>query len=48
MNIYVKTATADAENAMKTLETMCATTGNGRLRNWDRSANLAKELWLPS
>jgi hypothetical protein len=26
MNIYVKTATADAENAMKTLETMCATT----------------------
>ena len=27
MNIYVKTATADAENAMKTLETMCATHG---------------------
>jgi len=26
MNIYVKTATADAENAMKTLETICATT----------------------
>ena len=26
MNIYVKTATADAANAMKTLETMCATT----------------------
>lgn len=26
MNIYVKTASADAENAMKTLETMCATT----------------------
>jgi integrase len=26
MNIYVKTATADAENAMKMLETKCATT----------------------
>jgi integrase len=26
MNIYVKTVSADAANAMKTLETMCATT----------------------
>ena len=25
MNIYVKTASVDAANAMKTLETMCAT-----------------------
>jgi endonuclease V-like protein UPF0215 family len=26
MNIYVKTVSADATNAMNTLETMCATT----------------------
>jgi hypothetical protein len=26
MNIYVKTVSVDAANAMKTLETMCATT----------------------
>jgi integrase len=26
MNIYVKTVSADAANAMKSLETMCATT----------------------
>jgi endonuclease V-like protein UPF0215 family len=26
MNIYVKTVSADTTNAMKTLETMCATT----------------------
>ncbi len=37
MNIYVKTVSADATNAMKTLETMCATTvqperlGNARI-----------------
>jgi integrase len=47
MNIYVKTVSVDAANAMKTLETMCATTvqpqrlGSSHLSCWElQSASL--------
>ena len=52
MNIYVKTVSADATNAMKTLERMCATTaqperlGNARSMKFFRQAVSKSRRWI--